>query len=285
MAVILEESLLVSKIGETIKGSLGLLNQSLLERSYTLEVSQGLVEQLISDWINLMRDITEKSSYKQLSSDLDFKSQKRFLTNVSATVIKFFERYSEFCGQDFQVELRKFRIRFDSLIDLIDGIEEIKASELKSEPAEFLEQLFYGTDLLVDVIETHAADLPVNILSVMKVVFIQLPVKAREILQSHSFIEGQDQKAGRKSLRQIDRAVNSGILRINDTVNARRNQVRVKSEEELLEAQIEHNFVPMQLIEFWLREDQQRALTKEEESEPQLIMDCINAHRDRQLFN
>jgi hypothetical protein len=285
MSVIIEESFLINSIGETMKGSLHLLNQSVLERSYTLEVSQGLITQLVSDWIKLMRDITKESDDQKLSRNLDFKKQQRFLTKVYEIIIGFFDRYSEFCEQDFQEKFMTFKAQFNAVMNLIEGIEEINASESKSGATEFLKQLDSGTDLVVNVIETQAASLPINILSGMKVIFIQLPVKVREILELYSPIEEQDQKEVRKYLRQIDRAFSSGVLKINDAVSVRLNHMQIKSEEDRLQAQIERNFVPMQLVESWLREDQQRTLTKDEELETHLLMTLIDTHRDRQLFN
>lgn len=284
MTVIVEENVLISSIDETIKESLhSLLSRNFLERSYKLEVSQGLLIQLVSDWTELMGRIEEESAHQQSSNELSFKNQKRFLTNVFTIVVEFFERYSEFSGQDFQTEIEKFKVTFNALINLMAGVEQINASGLKSDATEFLEQLYSGTDLVVDVAETHATELPISILSSIKVVLIHLPVRAQEILEEYS-LEEQNQKAIRKYLRQLDRAITSGISRINDTINVRRNQLRVESEEELLKAQIEHNFVPMQLVEFWLREDQQRVLRKEEESETQLLMEVIDGHRERQFF-
>jgi hypothetical protein len=285
MSVIIEESFLINSIGETMKGSLHLLNQSVLERSYTLEVSQGLITQLVSDWIKLMRDITKESDDQKLSRNLDFKNQQRFLTKVYKIIIGFFDRYSEFCEQDFQEKFMTFKAQFNAVMNLIEGIEEINASESKSGATEFLKQLDSGTDLVVNVIETQAASLPINILSGMKVIFIQLPVKVREMLELYSPIEEQDQKEVRKYLRQIDRAFSSGVLKINDAVSVRLNHMQIKSEEDRLQAQIERNFVPTQLVESWLREDQQRTLTKDEELETHLLMTLIDTHRDRQLFN
>jgi hypothetical protein len=285
MSVIIEESFLINSIGETMKGSLHILNQSVLERSYTLEASEGLIIQLFSDWIKLMRDITKESDDQKVSRDLDFKNQRQFLTKIYKIVIDFFDRYSEFGGQDFQEKFMTFKAQFNALMNLIEGIEEINASESKSGATEFLKQLDSGTDLVVNVIETQSASLPINILSGMKVIFIQLPVKVREILEIYSPIEEQDQKEVRKYIRQIDRAFSSGVLKINDAVSVRLNHMQIKSEEDQLQAQIERNFAPMQLVEFWLREDQQRTLTKDEELETHLLMTLIDTHRDRQLFN
>ena len=284
MSVIIEENLLAKSIGETIQDSLGSLSRNFLERSYTLKVSGGLLIQLVSDWVKLMKDIMEESAYQQLSSDLGFEGQKHFLTNVSTIILEFFDRYSEFCGEDFQIELEKFQILFDALTNLIEGFEAINTSQENSEAIQFLEQMYEGIDLVVDVIESHASNLPINILSVMKVIFIELPVKAKAILANYSAPENRDQKLARKYNRQIDRALNSGISKINDTLNIRQNQIRVKSDKELLEAQMESNVVPMQLIEFWLREDQQRVLSKEEEQETQLLMTIIDSHRNRKLL-
>jgi phosphoribosylformylglycinamidine (FGAM) synthase-like enzyme len=51
-----------------------------------------------------------------------------------------------------------------------------------------------------------------------------------------------------------------------------------------MQAQVEHNFMLMQLVEFWLREDQDRMLSKAECSENQLLMQVIDQYRARKLF-
>ncbi len=287
MAVIIEENLFAKSIGETIKGSLNSFELNFLERSHNIDVNEGLLTQIFSDWIKLTKNI-QKESANQHTNNLGFdnlENQKRFLVSVSTVVIEFFDRYSEFYDDNFQTELDKFKILCEAIIHLLEGFEAINASQKNSEAIQFLEQIYEGIDLIVDVIESRASNLPINILSVMKVIFIELPVKVQDILESYSPLENQDQKSAKKYLRQINRAVNSGIAKINDTVNTRENELLAKSEEELLKAQIESNFMPMQLIEFWLREDQTRILTKEEQQDTQLLMNTIDSHRNRPLFS
>ena len=103
--------------------------------------------------------------------------------------------------------------------------------------------------------ETNASNLPIRLLSVMKIAFIQLPVKVDNIFHDYSPPGEKEQKLVKKYFRQIDRALNSGIAIINETLNIRQNQIAVSSEEERIEAQIENNILPMQLVEFWLREE------------------------------
>ncbi len=287
MAVIIEENLFAKSIGETIKGSLNSFELNFLERSHNIDVNEGLLTQIFSDWIKLTKNI-QKESANQHTNNLGFdnlENQKRFLVSVSTVVIEFFDRYSEFYDDNFQTELDKFKILCEAIIHLLEGFEAINASQKNSEAIQFLEQIYEGIDLIVDVIESRASNLPINILSVRKVIFIELPVKVQDILESYSPLENQDQKSAKKYLRQINRAVNSGIAKINDTVNTRENELLAKSEEELLKAQIESNFMPMQLIEFWLREDQTRILTKEEQQDTQLLMNTIDSHRNRPLFS
>jgi hypothetical protein len=277
MTIIAEESLIVNRIGETIKGSLGLLSQNILEHSYDLDVSGGLAIQIVSDWTTLMRDIDNEYTRQEFSPDL-----KRSLTTIPAIVIRFFERYSEFGDPSLQSEINKFKTLCDALIDLIEGLEEINTSEKNNTASDFLEQLYNGIDLVTNVIETKSAELPINLLSVMKVIFIQLPVAVQTVLDNFSSVEQSNQKAIKKYLREINRSIASGLSSINTADSIRWRQV--KSEEERLNAQAERNFVPMQLIEFWLLEDQQRFLTKEDEAETQMLMNSIDDHRDRQLF-
>ena len=234
---IIEEDLIANSIGETIKSSLNALskNINILERSYNLEVNEELLKEIIFDWVKLMLQLEQKL-IEQQTSNFGFTGKKIFFSEALTTIQGFFDRYSEFFGQDVQIELNKFQNLCESIIQIIEGIEIIDNSQQNTDNLRFLEEIYDGIDLIVEVMETNASNLPIRLLSVMKIAFIQLPVKVDNIFHDYSPPGEKEQKLVKKYFRQIDRALNSGIAIINETLNIRQNQIAVSSEEERIEA-------------------------------------------------
>jgi hypothetical protein len=280
MMSIISEADLNRSMSESLNAPL----RSLLDDLLKQDANPELIRQIVSDIIELAQDVQRGLNSQPAQADSSFSAQRGLFLSLGQRILAFFNRYSEFLGEDGQRQTERVREVIEVLDYLLQGIQQIKDSEAK-DGVEFLSELYEGLDKIVATVEIKGSLLPTSLQSVLKLFFERLPSQIEEKLNTtHSNFNQEVSGTIEPLRRMLSRTAMSGRFYLEFWAQEKQNNSTELTEEEILKKQIENNQLSLQAIRFLIHEDQRRVLTREQEEDNDFLMQVIDEYRERKLF-
>jgi len=250
-----------------------------LEIIYKNSITPELMLQFIQDTISLFQEINNYTAIEEQSLE----SLSTLVSLIKSRLLNIINRYSEFLDTE-ENELNNLQRLLSSLENLLKGFKVFKFYEsfgLSQNILDCLPEINESLDLIVREVENDALIFPLRLRLFLKNFLNKLLQTTHDIIKDTSFDNYTKQEI-EAYCRLINRTAISGIYHINIWNDHEQRLVSSSSQQD---KQIELNQQSIQLLEFWIKEDQIRVLSNEELDETQLLMKTIDDHRERKLFS